>query len=286
MVVVVVGDSEDKMLVSNINYEVQGIKHQQIFYGCANCCVFPDLDSQKTRKLRTITRKNYKRRLKICIKVYQVNQCMIHDVYGYPIYVGKVLNVENIFEHMKDFLEKNRIYKSDLWNASCLTTSTDGTSSNVTQYYSEHIATMIQEHKDKMLNDIGIKDKIKTTCSLCRDPDCVKCTDMWINVYTKGMSQGGHWHIEGKDNDPFLSFVYFVRYNPKSDAKLVFLNPAPKTNCEKLLNVKAYKRNTEIPIEENDVIIFPSFMIHCVEEQKTDGPRITISGNLYEQLKD
>jgi len=27
-------------------------------------------------------------------------------------------------------------------------------------------------------------------------------------------------------------------------------------------------------------------MVHYVEEQKTDGPRITIAGNLYEVLKE
>lgn len=211
---------------------------------------------------------------------------MIHEVYGYPVYVGKVLNFENIFEHMKDFLIKTPIHKADMWDASCLTTSTHGTSSNVTQYYSKHITTMIEEHKTIMLNDLGLKDTITTTCSLCGDPKCEKCMDMWINVYTKGMSQGGHWHIEGKDNDPILSFVYFAKYDSENDSKLIFVNPAPKTTCKKLLNLKAYKRNTIISVKENDVIIFPSFMIHYVEEQKVDGPRITIAGNLYEQLKE
>jgi len=211
---------------------------------------------------------------------------MIHSVYGYPVYVGKASNKEAIFEHMKDFLDKNPIYEANLWDASCLTTSPHGTSSNVSQYHSKHVTDMVEEHKTLMLNELGIKDNIKSTCSLCGNPECLECVDMWINVYGKGMEQGSHWHIEGKENDPFFSFVYFIKYNPQTDAKLVFLNPAPSTSCEKLLKLNSYKRNTTVDVNEGDVIIFPSFMVHYVEEQKTDGPRITLAGNLYEVLKE
>ena len=211
---------------------------------------------------------------------------MIHEVYGYPVYVGKVSNKETIFEHMKEFLKDNPIYKADLWDASCLTTSSHGTSSNVTQYYSEHVVSMIEEHKTIMLKELGIKENIKSTCSLCGNPKCLECMDMWINIYDKHMKQGAHWHVEGKENDPFFSFVYFVKYDQKKDAKLVFINPAPETVCTKLLHLNYYKRTTNLDIDEGDVVIFPSFMVHCVEEQIVGGPRITIAGNLYEALKE
>ena len=211
---------------------------------------------------------------------------MIHSVYGYPVYVGKASNKEAIFEHMKDFLNKTPVQTADRWNCSCLTTSSHGCSSNVNQYHSNHVIEMVEEHKTAMLNELGIKDNIETVCSLCRDPECIACMDLWINIYGKGMEQGEHWHIQGTETDPFFSFVYFVRYNPKTDAKLVFLNPAPETPCKKLLDLNSYKRNTTVDVNEGDVIIFPSFMVHYVEEQKTDGPRITIAGNLYEVLKD
>ena len=39
-------------------------------------------------------------------------------------------------------------------------------------------------------------------------------------------------------------------------------------------------------IKEGDLVIFPSYLDHFVEEQKHDGPRITIAGNLFKVNND
>lgn len=208
---------------------------------------------------------------------------MISTLYGYPIYIGKVAEYETIYNEIKAHLEKNAVYETDVWDASCLTTSNHGTSSNVNIFYSDNVIRIIEKYKTNMLTELGLPD-IKTTCILCENNECNRCNDIWINIYRLGMKQGIHWHVGNNKRDPFLSFVYFAKYDPKNDAKLVFINPAPETSCKRMLTLDAYKRTTSIPLEEGDIIIFPSFMMHCVEEQKTDSLRITVAGNLYEKV--
>jgi len=36
-----------------------------------------------------------------------------------------------------------------------------------------------------------------------------------------------------------------------------------------------------IPVNEGEVVIFPSYLPHYVEKHESDTQRITVSGNLY-----
>ena len=57
-----------------------------------------------------------------------------------------------------------------------------------------------------------------------------------------GHKQDIHWHpnVEGA-TDFLFSFVYFSKYDPDKDAKLVFVNPASPFPCEEL------KKTTMLP---------------------------------------
>ena len=129
------------------------------------------------------------------------------------------------------------------------------------------------------------KNKIENYIS--RIPNCKGLTlcippyfkpDLWINIYKKGDYQGAHRHIY--PNYIKYSLVYFAKYNPDTDAKLMFGNP----NTTELILMSDELKIIEkkfIPVNEGEVILFPSYLPHCVEKHESDTERITISGNLY-----
>jgi hypothetical protein len=56
---------------------------------------------------------------------------------------------------------------------------------------------------------------------------------------------------------------------------------SPYTLCDELKNHPIFSNQVTLNIKEGDLVIFPSYLDHFVEEHKHDGPRITIAGNLY-----
>jgi hypothetical protein len=90
--------------------------------------------------------------------------------------------------------------------------------------------------------------------------DRVQIDDLWFQQYVKGDFHG--WHIHGSN----YTGVYYVNFKDKyAQTKLV----DPITN--KIITVKA---------KEGDIIIFPSFIIHCSPIQKVNKTKTIISFNL------
>ena len=83
-----------------------------------------------------------------------------------------------------------------------------------------------------------------------------KCTDFWVNVYSKGEYAVPHAH------EPALySFAYFL--NSKwYDSPLIFSDSGKK-----------------IRPKEGKFVVFPSYLKHHVPKHRYDHNRITISGN-------
>ena len=140
------------------------------------------------------------------------------------------------------------------------------------------------KHGAKMMEELGINMKI--SASECGNMQCLECRDIWFNKYHKTHSQEIHWHVHN-DRDVLFSFAYFAKFDPEKDAKFKFINPMPSeiTN-ETLREHPAFAFDITPDVEEGDILIFPSFLLHRVEEQLEDRQRITISGNFYEQLKE
>lgn len=142
------------------------------------------------------------------------------------------------------------------------------------------------QHIDKELNIFKIiTNKVKKYISyipdrkgltLRRTPNSK--SELWVNIYNKGDYQDAHDHTD--PNNIKYGLVYFVKYNPDTDAKLVFGNPdtAELTLIPPTLKIIDEKF---IPMNEGEVIIFPSYLPHYVEKHESDTQRITVSGNLY-----
>ena len=155
---------------------------------------------------------------------------------------------------------------------------------------------IITDKAHKFLEQLGITN-LKLTVNSCGVEKCKNCSELWSSKYTKGMYQAVHNHI---DNGELFSFVYFVKYDPTKDADLVFVKDmsmakqngflmkgSPYTLCKEVQEHPIFCDTVTLDnIKEGDLVIFPSYLDHFVSEQKTEGPRITIAGNLYKIFDD
>jgi len=145
---------------------------------------------------------------------------------------------------------------------------------------------LYDSHIDKESNTFKIITNKINNC-ISHIPKCKGLTlfndlyfkpDLWVNIYNKENYQGAHRHTY--PGNIKYALVYFAKYNPDTDSKLVFGNP---DTTELFLMSGKMKIIDEkfIPMNEGEVIIFPSYLPHYVEKHESDTQRITVSGNLY-----
>lgn len=195
---------------------------------------------------------------------------MITTVYGYPIYIAQVTDNDKMLEEVQ--LNLKNVGNKSAWDSECLTTSSFN---DENRFISEYVKTEAILHAMNMMKEIG--SDIQLTTKMCDTENCVLCDDIWMNVYNKEHYQVTHAHYSEQPDAvlPIVSFSYFAKYNPGKDAQFIFVNPVSSQPKEIAMNVS-----------QGDIMIFPSFMLHRVDKQNIDGPRITISGNLYQILKE
>tara|TARA_X000000368_G_C22927526_1_gene665998 strand:- start:279 stop:911 length:633 start_codon:yes stop_codon:yes gene_type:complete len=129
---------------------------------------------------------------------------------------------------------------------------------------------------DEFGKDVGLTDAYPTI------------HESWLNMYTKGMNQEEHDHLPS-----FYSAVHFVKFNPKVHESVYLINPlhqlynatyscaAACRNAESALDAHEFTKQFHLPdIVEGDIIIFPSFLRHRVNTQKSDETRITLAFNI------
>lgn len=85
---------------------------------------------------------------------------------------------------------------------------------------------------------------------------------IWYNVYGEGQNAEPHAHV-GSD----CSFVYFLKYDKNLHTPPVFVDPNGDL-CK-------------MDVEEGDLIMFDSNILHYVESNKTDKKRITLAMNAF-----
>lgn len=102
-------------------------------------------------------------------------------------------------------------------------------------------------------------------------------TNSWINITHKDQEHKVHNHtnsilsgvlyIQVADSQPYISFH-------RMDSPLLLTMKASEYHA-------ANSNEWNIPLEDNDVIIFPSKMHHSVAPNRTDNPRISIAFNSF-----
>ncbi len=125
-----------------------------------------------------------------------------------------------------------------------------------------------------------VEDKIKDVFDKYGwvfDPLKVKCTSMWAIINRKNS-----FNIEHTHSNNYLSAAYYVKAPEKSgnfkasNPNIINRNMFPKSNQGTELNSNL----VSIKINEGDLLIFPAYLPHSVEENKSEEDRVIISFNL------
>ena len=109
------------------------------------------------------------------------------------------------------------------------------------------------------------------------DESKVKCTSMWAIINKKG-----NFNIEHTHPNNYLSAAYYVKA-PKNCGNFKATNP---NILNRHIRAKAEQANelnsnsASIKINEGDLIIFPAYLPHSVEENKSDEDRVIVSFNI------
>lgn len=102
-------------------------------------------------------------------------------------------------------------------------------------------------------------------------------TNSWYNIagYTEGQTLHNH-------ANSIVSGVFYLNVND-SQPSITFVNPTPPF----LLNMRSTQYNMfnslefDIPLEDNNVILFPSQCFHYVKSNPTSNDRISIAFNTF-----
>lgn len=100
--------------------------------------------------------------------------------------------------------------------------------------------------------------------------------ESWINITSKGGFQHYHNHI------PYdISGVFYYQTNGE-DGNIVFKDPAQIKSTSVLL--KKLPRTVRYAPRVGTLVLFPSFLEHCVFHNETDSNRISIALNINIEL--
>jgi uncharacterized protein (TIGR02466 family) len=109
------------------------------------------------------------------------------------------------------------------------------------------------------------------------EPSKVKCTSMWSIINKKNSFNIEHTHA-----NHYLSAAYYVKA-PENSGNFKISNPNiinrnrfPKSNK----NTEFNSNTVAIKINAGDLLFFPSYLPHSVEENKSQEDRVVISFNL------
>lgn len=166
----------------------------------------------------------------------------------------------NLSEHIM-YIEE-RIEKGENWNTGI------NTSHGTYDMMSDPLFNNLLKNVTIKVNEFG--KELGSTYNYSQ------CEYAWYNVYRQGDFQEFHTHAGS-----VFSAVYFVT-NPKDSGRLIFQSPNEPDMCP----VKDVKTDNHLNFgrchynpDPGTLIIFRSFLKHCVEKCYNVDPRITIAFN-------
>ncbi len=105
----------------------------------------------------------------------------------------------------------------------------------------------------------------------------VKCTSMWAIINKKG-----NFNIEHTHPNNYLSAAYYVKA-PDNCGNFKATNPNILNRHLRAKSDQANELNSNsasIKINEGDLLIFPAYLPHSVEENRSDEDRVIVSFNI------
>ena len=107
--------------------------------------------------------------------------------------------------------------------------------------------------------------------------DAFEITACWANISTPGASHGIHSHPNN-----FLSGVYYLQTQPGADT-INFHDPRVQTSIIRPPVTELTAQNTDqvvVRVRNGTLLVFPSYLQHSVDSNKSDKERISISFNV------
>ena len=106
--------------------------------------------------------------------------------------------------------------------------------------------------------------------------------NIWYNYYSDGEYQEDHDHLGNPFHQSHFSLIHFLSYNKEEHTPPEFRDPLSQLRCLSLELDSNRCGEVYVPnVEEGDLLMFPSYLIHRVLPcKKTNYPRITISFNI------
>ena len=132
------------------------------------------------------------------------------------------------------------------------------------------------QYKFAMETTKYVFDAIKTY-GWVLEPDKVICSEMWAIINKKNNFNIRHTHPNCN-----LSAAYYVKA-PKDCGKFTIENPHSISKHNYPASDKKTEFNSKLEkleIEEGDLLLFPAYLPHGVEENKSNKDRIVISFNI------
>ena len=102
--------------------------------------------------------------------------------------------------------------------------------------------------------------------------------DAWVNINPPGSKNEMHEHIS---RAAFISGVLYIKV-PKNSGNIVFHDPRHFliTQSEPLLYYNRGNSSSSYSPKENELLLFPYWLVHNVEENLSNEDRISISFNI------
>lgn len=185
----------------------------------------------------------------------------IENVFGFPISINHIKDVSLVSNEIDNILIDNKDKFNSPWTDPIKTTFS---------YKKEN--KIINE--DSVLHRFVSKSVYNYLYSLSKQAVEFSIEESWINISKNRDFQHYHNHL------PYdLSAVYFHNTtNTGEDGLLYFKNPVTSILATKLSPVL----QTELSIipQQGMLVIFPSFVEHAVNENKTDTERVSVAFNV------
>ena len=188
-----------------------------------------------------------------------------------PVWTSQLENYKSINEQMYDFIKSEQ--SKDKFGIS---------KSNVKGWHSKDFElnkTEVQKFINLILPSI---EKVMIDMNWERQKQEVKINNMWAIINTGGAANLRHQH-----GNSSISGAYYVKA-PVNCGDIVFYDPRPapvyshpNISGPNFLNAQV----NGITPKEGALVLFPSFLDHSVNENKSNDERIVISFNIRISIK-
>tara|TARA_B100001057_G_C22693045_1_gene888553 strand:+ start:76 stop:672 length:597 start_codon:yes stop_codon:yes gene_type:complete len=154
--------------------------------------------------------------------------------------------------------------------------------SNIKGWHSKDFDLSDKETQNFVSFILPAIEQVMTDMNWEREKQSIKISNMWAIINTGGSANLRHQH-----GNSTISGAYYVRA-PMNSGDIVFYDPRPapifshpNVVSPNLLNAQV----NGISPKEGALVLFPSFLDHSVNENKSNEERMVVSFNIIIQMK-